>query len=51
MRTLPQLEGYIRQLMAKPLTGKQRPVHYLLMVGIYQLLFTRIPPMPRWPKP
>ncbi|QWA11739.1 16S rRNA (cytosine(967)-C(5))-methyltransferase RsmB [Sodalis ligni] len=44
LRTLPQLEGYIRQLMAKPLTGKQRTVHYLLMVGIYQLLFTRIPP-------
>lgn len=44
LRTLPQLEGYIRQLMAKPLTGKQRAVHYLLMVGIYQLAFTRIPP-------
>ncbi len=44
LRTLPQLEGYIKQLMAKPLTGKQRTVHYLLIVGIYQLLFTRIPP-------
>ncbi|WP_410013287.1 16S rRNA (cytosine(967)-C(5))-methyltransferase RsmB [Sodalis sp. C49] len=44
LRTLPQLEWIIRQLMAKPLTGKQRPVHYLLMVGIYQLLYTRIPP-------
>ena len=44
LRTLPQLERYIRQLMDKPLTGKQRTVHYLLMVGIYQLLYTRIPP-------
>ncbi|TCV91361.1 16S rRNA (cytosine(967)-C(5))-methyltransferase RsmB [Biostraticola tofi] len=44
LRTLPQLESIIRQLMAKPLTGKQRPVHYLLMVGIYQLSATRIPP-------
>lgn len=44
LRTLPQLEWIIGQLMAKPLTGKQRPVHYLLMVGIYQLLYTRIPP-------
>lgn len=44
MRTLPLLEWYIRQLMAKPLTGKQRTVHYLLMVGIYQLIYTRIPP-------
>lgn len=43
MRVLPQLEGFIRQLMDKPLTGKQRPVHYLLMVGLYQLLYTRIP--------
>ncbi|XBS69437.1 16S rRNA (cytosine(967)-C(5))-methyltransferase RsmB [Acerihabitans sp. KWT182] len=44
LRTLPQLEGYIKTLMAKALTGKQRTVHYLLMVGIYQLIFTRIPP-------
>ncbi|MFW8363301.1 transcription antitermination factor NusB, partial [Klebsiella pneumoniae] len=29
---------------AKPLTGKQRTLHYLLMVGLYQLLYTRIPP-------
>ncbi len=26
------------------MTGKQRPLHYLLMVGLYQLLYTRIPP-------
>ncbi|BAE75523.1 Ribosomal RNA small subunit methyltransferase B [Sodalis glossinidius str. 'morsitans'] len=44
MRVLPQLEWLLRQLMAKPLTGKQRPVHYLLMVGLYQLTYTRIPP-------
>ncbi|TOL43215.1 nusB family protein, partial [Vibrio parahaemolyticus] len=31
------------QLMEKPLTGKQRALHYLIMVGIYQLLYTRIP--------
>lgn len=29
--------------MAKPLSGKQRTLHYLLMVGLYQLLYTRIP--------
>lgn len=44
LRVLPQLEWCIRQLMAKPLTGKQKVLHYLLMVGIYQLLYTRIPP-------
>ncbi len=25
------------------MTGKQRTVHYLIMVGFYQLLYTRIP--------
>jgi len=43
LRVLPQLEWCLQQLMAKPLTGKQRTLHYLLMVGIYQLLHTRIP--------
>ncbi|WP_226053232.1 16S rRNA (cytosine(967)-C(5))-methyltransferase RsmB [Dickeya chrysanthemi] len=44
LRLLPQLDWYLRQLMAKPLTGKQKVLHYLLMVGIYQLIHTRIPP-------
>lgn len=44
LRVLPQLEWCIQQLMAKPMTGKQRTLHYLLMVGLYQLLYTRIPP-------
>lgn len=43
LRVLPQLEWCLQQLMAKPLTGKQRPLHYLLMVGLYQLIHTRIP--------
>lgn len=44
LRTLPELEWYIHRLMDKTLTGKQRPLHYLLLVGLYQLLYTRIPP-------
>ncbi|MBP2195400.1 16S rRNA (cytosine(967)-C(5))-methyltransferase RsmB [Pantoea cypripedii] len=44
MRTLPQLEALIGKLMERPLTGKQRVLHYLIMVGLYQLLYTRIPP-------
>lgn len=44
LRTLPELEWYLQQLMAKVMTDKQRVLHYLLMVGIYQLLYTRIPP-------
>lgn len=44
LRTLSQLEWLINQLMSRPMTGKQRTVHYLIMVGFYQLLHTRIPP-------
>ncbi|EMX8646025.1 16S rRNA (cytosine(967)-C(5))-methyltransferase RsmB [Providencia stuartii] len=44
LRYLPKLEWFVAQLMEKPLTGKQRTLHYLIMVGIYQLLYTRIPP-------
>jgi len=43
LRTLPQLEWIISQLMARPMTGKQRTIHFLIMVGLYQLMFTRIP--------
>ena len=44
IRTLPQLEWLISKLMARPMAGKQRTIHYLIMVGFYQLLYTRIPP-------
>ncbi|OBU09797.1 16S rRNA (cytosine(967)-C(5))-methyltransferase RsmB [Morganella psychrotolerans] len=44
MRVLPELEWYSQQLMAKPLTGKQRVLHYLILTGLYQLRYTRIPP-------
>lgn len=44
LRTLSQLEWLIGKLMSRPMTGKQRTVHYLIMVGLYQLLYTRIPP-------
>src|SRR5690606_23075667 len=30
--------------MSRPLTGKQRTIHYLTMVRLYQTLYTRIPP-------
>lgn len=39
-----QSDWLINKLMARPMTGKQRTVHYLIMVGLYQLLYTRIPP-------
>lgn len=44
LRVLPLLSWYLQQLMAKELTGKQRVLHYLLLVGLYQILYTRIPP-------
>lgn len=43
MRVLPELNFYIHTLMSKVLTGKNRILHYLLLVGIYQTLYTRIP--------
>jgi 16S rRNA (cytosine967-C5)-methyltransferase len=43
LRYLPELENQIRVLMDKPLTGKKRVFHFLLLVGIYQLKYTRIP--------
>ncbi|RKS85967.1 16S rRNA m(5)C-967 methyltransferase [Orbus hercynius] len=43
MRMLPELEFYVQNLMDKVFTGKNRVVHYLLLVGLYQILYTRIP--------
>lgn len=43
MRVLPQLEFYINALMNKSLTGKSRLIHCLLLVGLYQIIYTRIP--------
>lgn len=43
LRTLPQFEWIIGQLMDRPMTGKQRTIHFLVMVGLYQLMYTRIP--------
>jgi len=43
LRTLPRLDFFCRSLMKKPLTGKLRELHFLILVGIYQLLYTRIP--------
>lgn len=42
-RVLPRLENIIKKLLDKPLKGKTRIVHCLLLVGLYQLLYMRIP--------
>ena len=38
-RYLPRLESIANELMDKPLKGKQRVFHHLILVGIYQLSF------------
>lgn len=43
LRHLPELEHNVRQFIKKPLTGKQRVGHFLLLVGVYQIKYTRIP--------
>lgn len=43
LRYLPRLESIANELMDKPLKGKQRVFHHLILVGIYQLSFMRIP--------
>ncbi|MFZ7282606.1 16S rRNA (cytosine(967)-C(5))-methyltransferase RsmB [Avibacterium avium] len=42
-RVLPRLEQIILRLVDKPLKGKTRLVHCLLLVGLYQLLYLRTP--------
>ncbi len=43
MRQLPQLDKCVSDCLTKPFKGKQRILHQLLLVGCYQLYFTRIP--------
>ncbi|GHA62199.1 ribosomal RNA small subunit methyltransferase B [Photobacterium aphoticum] len=43
LRWLPRLESITNQLMDKPLKGKQRVFHHLILVGLYQLGYMRIP--------
>ncbi len=43
LRYLPELENEVQQLIAKPLKGKQRVFHFLMLTGIYQLKYMRIP--------
>ncbi len=42
-RWLPQLQLYINELLDKPLKQKDADINALLIVGAYQLLYTRIP--------
>lgn len=43
LRYLPELEHDVREFIKKPLTGKQRVGHFLMLIGVYQIKYTRIP--------
>lgn len=43
LRHLPELEYDVREFIKKPLTGKQRVGHFLMLVGVHQIKYTRIP--------
>lgn len=43
LRYLPELENEVQQLIEKPLKGKQRVFHFLMLTGIYQIKYMRIP--------
>lgn len=43
MRWYPQLEFLLQQLLHKPLKNKDGDLRLLLLLGLYQLRFTRIP--------
>lgn len=43
LRYLPELENDVKQFIEKPLKGKQRVFHFLILVGVYQIKYTRIP--------
>lgn len=43
LRWHPRLNAYLGQLLDKPLKAKDSDIQALLLLGLYQLLFTRIP--------
>lgn len=43
LRWLPQLQAILNRLLEKPLKSKDSDIHSLLLLGLYQLKFLRIP--------
>lgn len=44
MRWLPRLQALLAQLLNKPLKPKECDIQVLLLIGLYQQIYTRIPP-------
>jgi 16S rRNA (cytosine967-C5)-methyltransferase len=42
LRQLPLLQFWLRQLLESPLKGKNKIAEHLLLLGMYQLVFTRV---------
>ena len=42
LRHLPLLQFWLRPMLSKPLKGKNKVIEHLLLVGLYQLNFTRV---------
>ena len=43
LRLYPRLDGILEQLLNKPLRKRDRDIHALALVGLYQLCATRVP--------
>ncbi|MDM7859361.1 16S rRNA (cytosine(967)-C(5))-methyltransferase RsmB [Alteromonas sp. ASW11-36] len=44
LRHVPTLQFWLRQLLQKPLKGNKKVIEHLLMVGLYQLAYSRVSP-------
>lgn len=44
LRWLPRLQALLKKLLHKPLKAKDSDIHILLLLGLYQHLYLRIPP-------
>ncbi len=42
MRQLPQLQLWLRDLLDQPLKGKKKVIEHLLLLGLYQIAFSRV---------
>lgn len=42
LRQLPVLQYWLRQLLDKPLKNKYKPIEHLIMLGFYQIAFSRV---------
>ncbi len=43
MRKVPLMQYWLRKLLQKPLKGKNKVLEHLLMLGFYQIAFSRVP--------